>query len=385
MNHITLVPHLFKRPAQQIGFLLALLVLALPVTAGKFEHDGRIVALGDLHGDYDQYISLLKANGLINDRLKWSGGDTHLVQVGDVTDRGPDSLKIIRHLMKLEKQAKRKGGRVHVLVGNHEVLNIEGDLQYVHPGEYSALTNRQSKRLQQSYIRLVLEDMIARNPALTENTDTLLVDLQKRYPVGFVEHRRLWDHGRELASWYADKPAVVQINDTLFVHAGLDPLLEQYQSLEAINDTVSKELANAGTASLVVSERGPLWYRGLAIGSDEELLEPLKRMMSHYGVSRIVVGHTPTPGAVLPRFDGRVILIDVGIAAHYGGGMANLIIEPDGLSVMHRGQRISFPDDEGLEVYLREVAALEDENSRLARYIRSRLATGSEDMRVKVQ
>ena len=75
----------------------------------------RVVAIGDLHGDYEQYINVMRSAGVLDKRGKWSGGKTHLVQTGDITDRGADSRKIIDHLVKLAKQAKRKGGYIHML------------------------------------------------------------------------------------------------------------------------------------------------------------------------------------------------------------------------------------------------------------------------------
>ena len=73
----------------------------------------RVIAIGDLHGDYGRYIDVMESAGLINKSGKWIGGKTHLVQTGDITDRGADSRKIIDHLVKLAKQAKKKGGYVH--------------------------------------------------------------------------------------------------------------------------------------------------------------------------------------------------------------------------------------------------------------------------------
>ena len=102
----------------------------------QWEGVERIVAIGDLHGDYGNYIATLKAAGLIDKKGKWSGGNTHLVQTGDIPDRGPDTGKIIKHITKLGKQAQKKGGRVHNLIGNHEAMNVYGDLRYVHDGEF---------------------------------------------------------------------------------------------------------------------------------------------------------------------------------------------------------------------------------------------------------
>ncbi len=147
-------------------------MLFSPWTLGeksRWEGVERIVVFGDLHGDYSQYLRLLKQNGLVDQRLRWKGGNTHLVQLGDVPDRGADSVKIIRHLIRLQKEAMRDQGAVHTLVGNHEAMNILGDLTYVHPGEYAALVTRRSAKLQRDYHEQVYLDRIKRNPSLAEN------------------------------------------------------------------------------------------------------------------------------------------------------------------------------------------------------------------------
>ena len=70
----------------------------------------KLVCIGDIHGDYEQYLTILRDSGLIDARLNWAGGKTHLVQMGDLPDRGPDSLKIMQHMKKLQKQARREKG-----------------------------------------------------------------------------------------------------------------------------------------------------------------------------------------------------------------------------------------------------------------------------------
>ncbi len=112
----------------------------------------RIVAVGDLHGDYDAWTAIARAAGLTDAKGRWAAGATTLVQMGDVADRGPDSLKIIRHLMKLQREASKRGGRVIVLVGNHEAMNMTGDLRYVHPGEYRAFVDRNSEARRRAHL-----------------------------------------------------------------------------------------------------------------------------------------------------------------------------------------------------------------------------------------
>src|SRR5207302_701313 len=105
----------------------------------------RVVSIGDVHGGYDQLFTVLKSGGLIDDQGNWTGGKTHLVQTGDVLDRGPDSRKAMDLLMRLEKQAADAGGFLHALIGNHEAMNIYGDLRYTSPGEFAAFRDENSE------------------------------------------------------------------------------------------------------------------------------------------------------------------------------------------------------------------------------------------------
>jgi len=98
----------------------------------------RVIAVGDVHGDYEQFVAVLRSAGLIDTNANWIGGHAHLVQTGDVVDRGPDSRAVMDLLMRLEKQAVAAGGAVHVLIGNHEAMDVYGDLRYVSPGEFAS-------------------------------------------------------------------------------------------------------------------------------------------------------------------------------------------------------------------------------------------------------
>lgn len=358
-----------------LAVLLLLSVLFSSLGYGTDEYDGidRIVAIGDLHGDYQQYLTLLRSNKLIDRKNKWQGGGTHLVQLGDIVDRGPDSLKIIRHLMKLEKQAKRAGGQVHVLIGNHEAMNIQGVLDYVHTGEYSALVDKKSKRLREKYINAVFNYRVKVEPELLEDEDALRAELDALYPLGYVEHRQLWEPGQEVARWVAGHDTVLQLDDTIFLHGGLNPHTELLP-LNKINEGVRTELSQRFSGDgLANSPDGPIWYRGLARNEAEQELEPLIAMLDHYGASRIVIAHTPTRGAIVTRFEGRVVMIDVGLSAHYGGSMANLLIENGVPVAVHRGQPVPLPESEKeLDAYFESVVALEPEGSKLVKYVAAR-------------
>jgi hypothetical protein len=335
----------------------------------------RIVAIGDVHGDYEQLISVLEMSGIIDKKGRWSAGKTHLVQAGDIPDRGPDTAKIIRFFMKLEKQAAKKGGYAHLLIGNHEAMNMIGDLRYVHEGEYSALTSKRSQKLRNAYYDRTVkwlrknslpEQMPVFDQAYREKFD-------KRFPLGYVEHRQIWDRSGEFGKWVKDHNAVIRINDVLFVHGGIGPTFVE-ESIQKLNRQVSGTLSGPVTdGSIVEHSDGPLWYRGLANNDEESERPHLEALLALHQVNRIVIAHSVTEGAIKPRFDGQVILIDTGMAAHYGSHKAALVIEEGSYSVIHRGVSMPLPLEGGDELinYFETVMELESDQARLQNLIDS--------------
>lgn len=309
-----------------LGILIALLVLALAPVAAQAP---RIVVVGDLHGDYAAYRAILRASGLIDRRDRWSGSRTIFVQTGDIVDRGPESLRIMRHLMRLQRQAARAGGRVVALVGNHEAMNVTGDLRYVHSGEYAAFADRRSAQRRERAFeanRVVIEaDYRTRDPAMT--AEAIRQAWLAAVPLGMVEHRAAWAPGGELGRWIAANPAVVLIDGTLFVHGGIGAAYANLP-LDEINRRAAAELgvADASPTALINDPAGPLWYRGLV---EREGLPPaeataaieaeLSQVLRAYGARRIVVGHTPNLSGIAIRHGGRLVTIDTGISAYYRG------------------------------------------------------------------
>src|SRR5512135_3107854 len=124
--------------------LLALVSPALLVPGAALAADAgcpdvaapRVVAVGDVHGAYDGFLSVLRFSGIVDDKGHWAGGKAHLVQTGDVLDRGTQASKALGLLMRLEGEARKEGGAVHALLGNHEVMNMLGDLRYINKEEY---------------------------------------------------------------------------------------------------------------------------------------------------------------------------------------------------------------------------------------------------------
>jgi hypothetical protein len=269
----------------------------------------RIVAVGDVHGAYDRFVEILTTAGLLDARQRWSGGRTHLVQLGDVVDRGPDSRKTLDLLKRLPGEARRAGGAVHLLLGNHEIMRMLGDLRYVVPGEYQAFVTGTSERVRRTFL-----------DALDKPLREQLAD---ETPLGQVEMRVAFGEEGEYGEWLRTLNVAMKINGILFVHGGISSDLEG-MSCDALNRAVRQELTtdldktrNAPLETLSAGENGPVWYRGLAQEPAE--FEPkVDEMLAKQKARAIVVGHTLAPGGRIGvRFGGKVIQIDTGMQPAY--------------------------------------------------------------------
>ena len=235
--------------------LLALAALLLPGVAFPQSAPQRIVAVGDLHGDYEAWRAIAGAAGLIDAKGNWTGGKTTLVQAGDIVDRGPDSLKIIRDLMKLQKEAPKRGGRVIVLVGNHEAMMMTGDLRYVHPGEYAAFSNKDSKSRRDRAYELNKPAIEASYRARTpEMSSAAIKDTWfKEVPLGMLEHQAAWKPNGELGKWTLGNPAVVKLGNSLFVHGGISSVFAGVP-IDEINRQVTTSLkAQDATPTAIIN------------------------------------------------------------------------------------------------------------------------------------
>lgn len=355
---------------------LALLVHNVSATpADEWTGVDRIVAVGDVHGDLAQLTTVLRDAGVIDDDDRWSGADTHLVQLGDFLDRGADSRKVMDLLMRLEHEAERAGGRVHVLLGNHEAMNVYGDLRYVSEEEYAAFRDDGSDELRER-----LYQQVAERGALlsTAGGRLLAVDagfrerFEAQYPLGYVEYRRAFSESGTYGRWLRQLNAVVKIDDILFLHGGIGPKYAT-MSITEINDTIRRELADDSLDAAAVAERavgdpeGPLWYRGLMLEPEHLLEAHVDGLLARHRVQRIVVAHTITLLVIAPRFGGKVVGIDVGMSKVYGGPPASLVIEDGTPYAVHRGVRFALEAavGNGMVKYLRDAAELEPDGSLL--------------------
>ena len=343
---------------------LALAVLnPLPAAAAgespyRIEGARRVVAFADVHGAYDELVGLLRSQGIVDGALRWSGADTQLVSLGDLVDRGPASRRVLDLLMRLEGEARAAGGAVHVLLGNHEVMNLAGDLRYVSAGEYAAFAGPEDDALREAAWKRRIE----REPAADRAAFDAL------HPAGWFAHRQAFSPEGRYGAWLLSRPFVLVVNDTAFAHGGLSPRVVEL-GLDETNRVLHRELADylrawpelsaglpdpetgefqqrpeslaaAGLAEQsaalralqdvpVFTTAGPTWFRGQALCNPFTEAANLEAALAKLGASRVVLGHSVTPTRrVTSRFDGRVILLDTGmLAAAYQGRPSALVIE----------------------------------------------------------
>ena len=348
----------------------------------------RIVAIGDIHGSYDGLVRVLGRARLIDGMRRWTGGRTVLVQTGDFTDRGPRVRAVMDLLMSLQKSAPDSGGQVHVLFGNHEAMNLLGLTRDVSREAMSEFADGDSERhrndVYDKYVSLsVAQSARFERPVALYQPPPRAQWLAAR-PLGFLEYLAAFGPAAPYGQWLRSLPVAIRVGDTIFMHAGVDPS-HAPKALDDIDKRARKEidrfddlrraLVAAGWAlpsftmdetlaaaqiahgaeaddarwngdavpaqswSLIDPE-GPLWFRGLAMGSSEDLEAPLSKLLKRYSASRFVVGHSVMMnGRIGQRFDGRVVLIDTGmLTSFFPGGRGSA------LEIVNRELRAIYDD-----------------------------------------
>ncbi|MEE8107587.1 MAG: metallophosphoesterase [Gammaproteobacteria bacterium] len=395
----------------------------------QYRHSGvsRVVVFADVHGAYADLTRILRQTGIIDEQNKWTGGDSYLVSLGDILDRGPRSREALDLLISLQAEAGEAGGKVLLALGNHEVMNMTGDWRYVSAQEIAGFADDETLQQRQAGYA-----SFRRQPGQASlSDDQAKTEFDKRYPTGYFARLEAFSpHGR-YGSWLLGQSVVLIVNDTLFVHGGLSPVLgemplaelnatmmaeirlyaEAWHALNKTGHVSSKQEAQAviaiatalaadeniaeetrlaasnllaANAGLAFSADGPLWYRGSALCNLLSESSITRRALHTQHVQRAILGHTTTASRkVENRDDGRIILLDTGMLnSFYHGRAAVLIIDEHGLQV-------SYLDQEGLEppfVGTRKVGARPNNMSddELAEFLRSASVIGSEAIPVGV-
>ncbi len=275
---------------------LVLLLFSLPAAV----LGARTVAIGDIHGAYDELVEILIASGLIDEKLTWSGGDSTLVQTGDFTDRGPGVREVMDLLMRLQREAAAAGGRVEVLMGNHEALNLVGELRDVsaealgHFADESTTAKRDEEY--KSMVRAARNRaklLSLPRPAFGTSERELW---SKANPEGTIAYlQQLLPEGK-YGSWLRGLPAIVRVDNALFLHAGLTPEVGA-RPIEDINRQVHEEVANLDACRALLRGEGYLTLTSTTadlIQSGFATLNGLQVKQQNKGLSEIEVSQLET-------------------------------------------------------------------------------------------
>jgi hypothetical protein len=226
------------------GLLLALLLAGASPRPLDSQGAPRIVAVGDIHGAVAEFKSILKTTGLADDTGRWSGGRAILVQTGDYMDRGAGTRPVLDLLMALERQATDAGGRVFVMLGNHEVMNLIGDTRDATPEIFATFADAQSESRRVAawdrYAQLA-RTSAAKGEAVPavyqQSRDAFLA----AHPPGYLEYREAIGPRGQYGAWLRSKPIVIVYAGSIFMHAGIEPTLAPAK-LEDLNDRVRDEV-----------------------------------------------------------------------------------------------------------------------------------------------
>jgi tetratricopeptide (TPR) repeat protein len=334
-----------------------------------------VVAIGDIHGAFDNLVAILKTAGIIDEKQKWAGGKAHLVQNGDVVDRGPHSRKAMDLLMELEDQAEKAGGRIHALIGNHEAMNIVGILDLVTKQEYESYTDRDSRRIQDSFFDRYFEQMKQEAKERGEQAperSALRAEFEARYPLGYVEHRQAFAASGRYGKWIRKHNVAVKIDGVVYSHGDWSEKMARIGIAE-INRRVRAELSDEVPleGGIAFDSESPLQYRGLAhtaltLASQHAEEARVAGILAALGASRMVVGHTLTSGVVESRFGGKHISIDVGMLELYRGGHRVAIeVEGGAVRAIHDKGTVPIPDtmdETTFSSYVLAVSKVDPEN-----------------------
>lgn len=254
-----------------------------------YEAPDKMFVISDIEGNFNAFYSLLISNQIMGADYNWTFGTGHLVIAGDMMDRGVNVLPCLWLLYKLEQEAKKAGGQVHYILGNHDVMNLQLDLRYT-DAKYHELAKLLSG---------IAEDEKAAYQYLMSDTN-------------------------ELVKWIMSKNVIEKIGDNLVVHGGISrEMVDAGLSIKEINNSVRANIRKNlyrnpmedEYANLILGRRGPLWYRGVVKDYKEYYKKidgrGLDYILDFFEVERMIVGHTIVGEEITSDFNGRVIRVAI--------------------------------------------------------------------------
>jgi len=336
--------------------LKALEELPHPINSpeSSFETNSPVYVVGDVHGAYASIVTTLKNISLIDDNNQWIGGTARFVSLGDLMDRGPSSRKVMDLYMALQTQAIKAGGKFHVVLGNHEIMNLAGDLRYLSAEEIAEFASDET--IEQR--ALAFERYIKWKDL--QDTPAALAEFDQQFPKGYFARQQAFSLSGKYGQWLTQLPFVIRINDQIFTHGGLSKKTEEY-TIEELNSELNRTLVNylsswqflkdkelfTSTASFserqtlinalepsekktqflsskghfLFSNESPTWFRGNAICHPYFEQDNLNSRLLRWKATRLWVGHTTSQKrSPLNRLDGKLVVMDTGMLNSYYKG-----------------------------------------------------------------
>lgn len=303
-----------KTTLRRLGFamLVCISIARTPLVFARApDSPPKIFAVGDVHGDLRALSFLLTKLGLIDGQLRWIGGNSELIFMGDLVDRGPQTKEVLNLVRRLQREAHTQGGYVESLLGNHELMMVEGNRDYLHENDY--------------------KDM----PGKSEN---------EKIEAYFAKFQKGGIYGK----WMRERPAMLIRGGVLFVHAGLERWALQY-SIEEINEMVRSWVyyfQSIGerppqNSHWVVDNYGPMWTRAFDHFDGRRLskyltVPELKNYLKSLNVRFVSVGHSIVSTEETFRhgpYGSLVAMIEAGMNETYGGSITALEIR--GREIIH--------------------------------------------------
>lgn len=320
----------------------------------SFSTNSPIYVVGDVHGAYSTILDSLKTLKLVNQENQWTGGTNHFVSLGDLMDRGPSSRQVMDLFMELQIQAEKAGGKFHVVLGNHEIMNLTGDLRYLSEKEIAEFADDETQEQRtQAYDNHLKWSQLDDSPEA-------LAKFDKLFPTGFFARRKAFSLSGKYGQWLTGLPFVIRINEHIFTHGGLSKQAENY-SLEEFNlelkltlneyliswesfiaqqslspavpfasriqiidalkkSDLKKKFLKSGQHFLFSNE-SPTWFRGNAVCHPFFEEDNLKQRLNGWQADHLWVGHTTSQTrSPLHRLNNSLTIMDTGMLnSHYKG------------------------------------------------------------------
>ncbi len=280
----------------------------------EYEQKGRIVTIGDIHGDPNALLNALIEQKILNESGEFIAQDIDLVLLGDYTGKGPDTRgvwDIINHLM---IEARKNGSRTHALFGNHDLVVLEENFKRILPKDLDKFEKKYGKRkggFKRALVSHPYREMMQNWKSMVKVGETLFVH-------GGIDDF-IYDYDPELINQEVHK----------FVKEQQDYLVKTLRGEEAVKPETPWHLASWVFDSDDPMPNNPLWSR--KISHEKMKKKKLKKLMEYLGISQIVVGHTPTDSRQVETiYEGRVIKADTKASVDMGGKISAVELYEDG-------------------------------------------------------